>query len=114
MGIKYLNKYLKKECPEEIKQITFWEMRRKKIAIDASIYMYRFAQDDGLIDGMYQLVMLLLYYNIVPVFIFDGKPPTEKNELLNKRRDEKNKAEERYNILLKKLNSNSIDKKKHT
>ena len=112
MGIKYLNKYLKKECPEAIKQITFWEMRRKKIAIDASIYMYRFAMDDGLIEGMYQLVMLLLYYNIVPVFIFDGKPPTEKKELLNKRREEKNKAEERHNILLTKINDTKNGNKK--
>lgn len=112
MGIKYLNKYLKKECPEAIKQITFWELGRKKIAIDASIYMYRFAIDGELIDGMYQLVMLLLYYNIVPIFIFDGKPPTEKKELLNKRREEKNKAEEKYNIILEQINDTKKYKKK--
>ena len=62
MGIKLLNKYFKNECPRAIKQKTFWELRGKKIVIDTSIYMYRFAGDESLIDGMYQLIMVLLYY----------------------------------------------------
>ena len=103
MGIKLLNKYFRNECPRAIKQKTFWELRGKKIAIDTSIYMYRFATDEGLIDGMYQLIIMLLSYNIVPVFVFDGKPPAEKKALLDKRREEKYKAEEKYNLLSKKL-----------
>tara|TARA_Y100000389_G_scaffold204545_1_gene257876 strand:- start:20305 stop:21264 length:960 start_codon:yes stop_codon:yes gene_type:complete len=105
MGIKYLNKFLKRECPKAIKQTTFWELRRKKIVIDTSIYMYRFAMEENLIGGMYQLVIILLYYGIIPIFIFDGKPPTEKNELLDKRREEKNKAEKQHTLLLEKINN---------
>ena len=105
MGIKYLNKFLKRECPKAIKQTTFWELRRKKIVIDTSIYMYRFAMEDNLIGGMYQLVMILLYYGIIPIFIFDGKPPTEKKELLDKRREEKNKAEKQHALLLERINN---------
>ena len=107
MGIKYLNKFLRQECPEAIKQITFWELRRKKIAIDTSIYMYRFAIDDNLIGGMYHLVMLFIYYGITPVFIFDGIPPTEKKALLYKRREEKYKAEKQYALLIEKINKTS-------
>ncbi len=103
MGIKLLNKYFKNECPRAIKQKTFWELRGKKIAIDTSIYMYRFASDEGLIEGMYQLIIMLLSYNIVPVFVFDGKPPAEKKALLDKRREEKYKAEEKCKILSEKI-----------
>ena len=103
MGIKLLNKYFKNECPRAIKQKTFWELRGKKIVIDTSIYMYRFAGDESLIDGMYQLIMVLLYYNIIPVFVFDGKPPAEKKALLEKRREDKYKAEEKYNLLMEKI-----------
>jgi len=103
MGIKLLNKYFKNECPRAIKQKTFWELREKKIVIDTSIYMYRFACDDSLIDGMYQLIITLLSYNIIPVFVFDGKPPAEKKALLEKRREDKYKAKEKYKILSEKV-----------
>jgi flap endonuclease-1 len=38
-------------------------------------------------------------YNIIPIFIFDGKPPIEKKELLQKRLQDKKKAQEEYNKL---------------
>jgi hypothetical protein len=49
------------------------------------------------------------YYNIEPVFIFDGKPPPEKKELLQKRKEDKLDAENEYRILKKQLDSCFID-----
>jgi hypothetical protein len=49
------------------------------------------------------LISLFRHYNITPVFIFDGKPPIEKKELLIQRRIEKKEAEEKYLELQKKL-----------
>ena len=43
------------------------------------------------------------HYNIIPVFVFDGKPPTEKKELLQIRRDEKKIAENKYYNLKQQL-----------
>jgi 5'-3' exonuclease len=39
------------------------------------------------------------HFNIIPIFIFDGKPPPEKRELLQKRKEDKQEAEEEYNKL---------------
>jgi flap endonuclease-1 len=39
------------------------------------------------------------HYNIIPIFVFDGKPPPEKRELLQKRKEDKEEAEEEYNKL---------------
>jgi len=47
-------------------------------------------------------------YNIIPIFVFDGKPPTEKKALLQKRKENKKEAEKEYNILKKKLETNDI------
>ena len=38
-------------------------------------------------------------YNIIPIFVFDGKPPPEKKELLQKRRQDKAAAKNEYNKL---------------
>jgi flap endonuclease-1 len=43
------------------------------------------------------------YYNITPIFIFDGKPPEEKKALLKQRKEDKKTAEQEYNCLLEKL-----------
>ena len=78
MGIKYLNNFLRTECGESIKAITIAELSGKKIAVDISIYMYKYESSDALIENMYLMLATFRQYNIIPVFIFDGKPPAEK------------------------------------
>ena len=97
MGIQYLNSYVRKNCPDNIIQIPLSDLRGEKIAIDTSIYMYRFAGEGSLIDGMYQMIALILHHGIIPVFIFDGVAPPEKQDLLKQRRMNKDIAELKYN-----------------
>lgn len=93
MGIRYLNKYIRRKCSRDIAEVALYKLRGKKVAIDASIYMYRYKSEGCLIDGMYQMAMLLRRSGVTPVFVFDGKPPQEKMALLKQRRDDKKRAE---------------------
>ena len=61
----------------------------KKIAVDISIYMYKFSYNDTLLENMYLMLSIFKHYNVVPIFVFDGKPPTAKKELLIKRKNDK-------------------------
>ena len=106
MGIKHLNKFLKEECKDSIKFISLSELSGKKIAVDISIYMYKYAADNTLIENMYLMLSVFRYYNIIPIFVFDGKPPAEKKELLQKRKENKLEAEDEYNTLKNKLDDN--------
>jgi flap endonuclease-1 len=65
--------------------------------------LYKFASEGSLLENFYLLISLFRHYNITPVFIFDGKPPIEKRQLLIQRRIEKREAEEKYAELQKKL-----------
>jgi len=104
MGIKSLNKFLLEKCKKSsIRKIHFSELDSKTIVIDTSIYLYKFASEDSLLENFYLLISLFRHYNITPVFIFDGKPPIEKRQLLIQRRIEKREAEEKYAELRKKL-----------
>jgi len=107
MGIKYLNNYLRTNCSKEaIKCISLTELSGKKIAIDVSIYMYKYLSDDSLLENMYLLMSVLKHHNIIPIFVFDGKCRTEKKELLIKRKNDKKYAENEYNFLKEKLECN--------
>jgi flap endonuclease-1 len=99
MGIRYLNKYIQSQCNKSINQIHLSELSNKKIVIDTSIYLYRYVADDTLLENFYLMISIFRKYNIIPLFVFDGKPPKEKNELLKKRKLDKKIAETAYNNL---------------
>ena len=106
MGIPLLNKLIRDKCrksPDAIRQIHFSDLKGKIIAVDTSIYMYKFTGDNALIDNMYQLIMFFKQNEIIPLFIFDGTAPPEKHELLQIRKNQKNNAEIKYKELQHKL-----------
>ena len=105
MGIKHLNKFFRTECEESIKFTSIADLSSKKIAVDISIYLYKY--HENLIENIYLMLAIFRDYNIIPIFIFDGKPPAEKKELMQKRREDKKGAETEYNILKNKLAINN-------
>ena len=106
MGIKNLNRFLRDNAKDSIKFEHMSKLSGKKIAVDISIYMYKYASENALIENMYLMLSIFRYYNVIPIFIFDGKPPAEKKELLQKRREDKKEAEIEYNNLKNKLQIN--------
>lgn len=106
MGIRHLNRFLKDNASPSIKLCNLSELSGKKIAVDISIYMYRFASNNTLIENIYLMLSVFRHYNIIPIFIFDGKPPPEKHELLRKRKEDKREAENEYNKLKNTLEIN--------
>ena len=99
MGIKFLNRFIQSQCHTSVKHIHLSELSNKKIVVDTSIYLYRFAADNTLLENFYLMISIFRKYNIIPLFVFDGKPPKEKQELLKKRRLDKQLAENKYNDL---------------
>lgn len=106
MGIRHLNKFLRTNCKKSIQCISMSELSGKKIAVDISIYLYKFSGENALMENMYLMMSIFRHYKITPVFIFDGKPPEEKKELLGKRKDDKIKAKTEYERLKQQLEDN--------
>lgn len=107
MGIKNLNQFLLKTCSQKsIKKIHFEEIKRKVIVIDISIYLYKFMADGNFMEHLYTMLSIFKYYIITPIFIFDGKPPPEKWDLIRKRSWEKKDAEAKLITMQSDLSSN--------
>lgn len=104
MGIKNLNKYIINNCDADaIKKIHINELYGKKIAVDASIYIYRFLGENKLIEHTYLMTSIFRAYNIIPIFIFDGTPPLEKAAIIQERKDQKKAAQDLYYAIKEQL-----------
>jgi hypothetical protein len=112
MGIKFLNNILREQCGKSIRQIGLAELSGKKIAVDISIYLYKYESTNSLIENMYLMLATFREINIIPIFVFDGKPPPEKKALLQKRRDDKAAAKNEYNKLKEQLLASTDQKEK--
>jgi len=112
MGIKYLNRFLQENCKESIRKVNLYELSGKKVVIDTSIYMYRYLGEEALLENIYLMINILRINNIIPLFVFDGKPPKEKEDLLKERKENKKKAEEKYNELKNQLIDGQNEKEK--
>jgi flap endonuclease-1 len=107
MGIKNLSALINQYAPKSVSKKQFIDFTGKKIAIDASLLIYSYviairnsSYDLTNIDGdltshIHAVVSKTLLYldnKIIPIFVFDGKPPNLKNDVLDKRRDDRESA----------------------
>ncbi len=71
-------------------------LNRKRLAVDASIWIYQFlkavrdkegnALRNSHVVGFFRRICKLLWYGILPVFVFDGGAPTLKRLTLQRRK----------------------------
>ena len=100
MGIKNLTQLIKQKSPESIKHTKLYTFKDKRIAIDTSIFLYKslinvryngdyLRNKDGKIishiQGIYTKTVQYLSLGITPIYIFDGKPPSEKGDCIQER-----------------------------
>lgn len=111
MGIQRLNTFIMNKCHSSIQHIHFKDLKGYKIAVDVSMFLYKFKKSNSLIKQMYKLCSLFRRYKIHPIFVFDGKPPDDKLEVINKRKERKKELISKRLILeemLAKLNNDII------
>ena len=107
MGIQYLNRIIRTYASRGVREIPLRSLKGKTLAVDTSIYLYRYQAEEALIENMYLMISLFRHHDITPVFVFDGEPPAEKRELLEERKRDKEEAKERWLELEKELNSSN-------
>lgn len=108
MGIPNLNKLMTDRGSQFIYKMHLKELNGKSICVDTSIYLYKFIGQGKLVENFYNMLALFRYYNIHAIFVFDGKPPDEKSELLKKRRIDKKEAETKYKELQQEIIKDNV------
>jgi flap endonuclease-1 len=109
MGIKNLNSLIELHSPSGIQNCALTSFRGKKIAVDANVYLYKYMYGKTTpIDGIFFMVNKFKKFHITPVFVFDGKPPSEKEMTLQYRKQMKSRIELRIHELNQTMEQVSI------
>ncbi|VVU95095.1 XPG I-region [seawater metagenome] len=114
MGIKKLNKYLK-EAEDAIfihKNLSAFcnsiDRNGPKIvlAIDTSLYIYKYMYSyPNFLLGFTLQITRFIKNNIIPLYVFEGTPPLEKQDVLRMRTEKKKRIREKIQCLEEELNN---------
>ena len=101
MGIKNLHQFLRKKCPECYKQIHLSSLAYKKVAVDVSLFLFKYksAVGDRWIHAFINLILALRRNNVHCYFVYDGPSPKEKEQEKAKRNPVKIKFKRELMIL---------------
>lgn len=114
MGIKNLFKLIKNESKDSIKSIDFKNIHMRRVAIDTSIVLYQYVvairsrgadleTTDGRktshIYGILSKAIGLIEKGVLPIFVFDGKPPELKKNVLDSRKKKRELAKQSLEVI---------------
>ena len=97
MGVRNLNKLIQSHAPNTHVPFKLVNIQKKNIGIDAFLWLYelKFRMKNNRktfrVNFNEKIFPLVCQNPINIFFVFDGKPPPEKRETLDKRREEKNR-----------------------
>ncbi len=91
MGIQGLKRFLKTHFNITEKPLHLSNLKNQIVAVDVSIFMYKFMYIENKNMTYIHLFLYQIYSfvknGIRPIYIFDGKPPSEKSETIEKRKE---------------------------
>ncbi len=97
MGIRNLNKFLQKHAPQIFSEKHLSEYSGKRIAIDITLYLYRFktSHRGKWMNAFLNMIALLRKFSIQCIFIYDTKAPDMKYAKIQERKLRRATAEKR-------------------
>ena len=79
------------------------------IAIDAFLYMFKYKysyHDANFLQGFYNQIIRFLSNRIIPIYVFEGEPPTEKKKTLQYREKKRDKIKNKIKYWENEKNNN--------
>ena len=112
MGIKHLNNICKKYCKNSYTSVHISQIKNQTIIIDTNVYMYKFKKTNSLEIDFEIMCNKFIKFNITPLFVFDGNTPLDKLEFIEKKKYNREQAQNKLNELNNQIILSKKNKKK--
>jgi 5'-3' exonuclease len=102
MGVRGLKQWLQIQSPPIVPDWTCFQKTR--VGIDTLPFLYNAKkQDQCIVTAIAKMVEFFRSKQIEPIFFFDGKPPSEKKEVVKERAEERTSVSNQLQILTEEL-----------
>ena len=103
MGISGFLSFLRKKVPHVIREEHISLYAYQRVFIDISGYLYRYIcaygkEQQQWVVAILQLLATFRQNKVIPIPVFDGKPPDEKKEEIKERRDKRSQLSSRIEM----------------
>lgn len=119
MGIRRMYKFLSEHnCIKEYPNLTKYvniqrNLKNKKsivIGIDFLLYAHKFMYSyNNIIIGFWNQIVKLLSHKIIPLYIYDGKPPHEKDSVIQQRQRKRTNLETKLHDLTNDIQDHHVE-----
>lgn len=93
MGIRGLNTCINRTIPELVKPVLWKLLKKTRLGIDINCFLYRaLANHLCPIKIIAEQLANFRVLGITPIYVFDGKPPSEKDHVVLKRKSDRKDA----------------------
>jgi flap endonuclease-1 len=100
MGIRGLHICIKKTCPFAVPAVKWSEWQGCRIGIDIQCFLYRaLSRGESPLEAIAAQIVFFKNAGINIIYIFDGKPPKEKDVVNDKRNQERRQAIDKCGLL---------------
>ena len=116
MGIKDLTAFITLKAPNAIQKRSLAGQvskntinTNKKVAIDTSLYLYKFKYSSGenFLDRFLEQINRLAINKITPIYVFDGMPPIQKMNTIQNRKEKRDSYTQKITELTEQLDLNN-------
>jgi 5'-3' exonuclease len=114
MGVSGFLSFLKKKVPHIIREEPLNTFAYQRVFIDISGYLYRYLCTIGRdqhrwIGALLHFLSTFREFRVIPIPVFDGKPPVEKDQELQERREKRSTLQSRIETLRNALHKYQSD-----
>jgi len=93
MGIRGLNTCITRTIPDQVKPVLWKNLKKSRVGVDINCFLYRALA--GHLSPLKVIAEQLAKFRklgITPIYVFDGKPPSEKDLVVSKRKTDRIEA----------------------
>jgi len=113
MGIRGLHICIKKTIPETVKSVNWSHWLNKRIGVDISCFLYRaLSKGQAPLEAIAQQIAYFRAHKINLIYVFDGKPPSEKDMVNDKRFSERKVATDKCYELKNQLEHETVSERR--
>ena len=114
MGVRFLKSIIENHCKNAYATLSMSSISNQTVIVDTNIFMYKFKASFSLETLFENMLKKFVFYNITPIFVFDGIPQYDKFDTIKQRKYNRDSSRLLVQSIKTKINNTTQKNKLNT